>query len=55
MTPSASTTLTPNQAEQLHARVRAGEKKTILAGEYGISRETLYGYLKANSDKEGTS
>ena len=33
------------QAEQLNARVQAGEGKAALARELGISRETLYRYL----------
>lgn len=31
----------------LRQRVAAGEKKTSLAREFGISRETLYQYLRA--------
>jgi len=30
----------------LHARVTAGVPKTKIAREFGISRETLYQYLK---------
>ena len=41
--------LSPAQATQLRERARAGEKKTVLATEYGISRETLYAYLRAGS------
>jgi len=41
--------LTSAQATQLRERARAGEKKTALAVEYGISRETLYAYLRAGS------
>ena len=41
--------LTPAQASQLRERARAGEKKTSLATEYGISRETLYAYLRAGA------
>lgn len=36
--------LTTEQAVQLRARVAAGEKKAVLAREFGISRETLYSY-----------
>ena len=36
--------LTPDQANELRRRVAAGEQKTALAGELGISRQTLYGY-----------
>lgn len=39
-------TLTPMQAFELQKRAAAGEKKAKLAREYGISRETLYQYLK---------
>ncbi len=37
------------QAEQLRRRAKAGEKKVTLAKEFGISRETLYAYLRAVS------
>ncbi len=37
------------QAEQLRARAKAGEKKAQLAREFGISRETLYAYLREAS------
>ena len=40
-------TLASNQANELRRRVDAGEKKAALAWEFGISRETLYQYLKA--------
>jgi len=36
--------LTPAQAKELRSRVAAGESKTPLAGELGISRQTLYRY-----------
>ena len=39
-------TLSPAQVVQLCERVRAGEAKSHLAHEFGISRETLYQYLK---------
>ncbi|MGO9016193.1 MAG: recombinase family protein [Dissulfurispiraceae bacterium] len=38
--------LTPDQIADLKARIKAGEKKTLVASEFGISRETLYQYLK---------
>jgi len=38
--------LTQDQADQLRAKVLAGEKKAVLAREFGISRETLYQYLR---------
>lgn len=41
--------LTPERVKELKARAKAGEKKTVLAAEYGISRETLYQYIR----KEG--
>ena len=36
--------LNPAQAKELRRRVSAGESKTALAGELGISRQTLYRY-----------
>lgn len=39
--------LTPAQATQLRARAQAGEKKATLAREFGISRETVYQYVRA--------
>lgn len=42
--------LTPDQAHQLRQRAAAGEKKAALAREFGISRETVYAYLKALPD-----
>jgi len=41
--------LTSAQALQLRERAKAGEKKTALAAEYGISRETLYQYLRVGA------
>ena len=38
--------LTDAQAEQLRLRAQAGEKKTDLAEEYKVSRETVYAYLR---------
>jgi DNA invertase Pin-like site-specific DNA recombinase len=40
--------LTDNQAQQLRARITAGEKKAPLAREFGISRETVYQYARAH-------
>ena len=40
--------LTDEQAQQLRARITAGEKKAALAREFGISRETLYQYSRAH-------
>ncbi len=37
--------LTPAQAKELRSRVAAGESRTALAGELGISRQTLYRYV----------
>lgn len=39
--------LNVDQRQALRARATAGEKKAVLAREYGISRETLYQYLRA--------
>lgn len=37
--------LTPEQVKELKARAAAGESRTKLAKEFGISRVTLYAYL----------
>ncbi|MFI3270623.1 MAG: recombinase family protein [Pseudomonadota bacterium] len=42
--------LSPEQARELCRRVNDGEKKTALAKEFGISRETLYQYMRASQD-----
>ena len=39
--------LTPERVKELKARVKSGEKKTVIASEFGISRETLYKYIAA--------
>ena len=39
--------LTPEQAAQVKERIAAGEKKTTLAKDLGVSRETLYKALKS--------
>ena len=39
--------LSDSEIADLRQRVAAGEKKTMLAREFGISRETLYQYLRA--------
>jgi DNA invertase Pin-like site-specific DNA recombinase len=39
--------LTTEQVAQVTARAAAGEKKAAIARDFGISRETLYQYLKA--------
>ncbi|WP_258725229.1 recombinase family protein [Cellulomonas sp. NS3] len=41
--------LTPERAQQLRERAATGEPKSALAKEFGISRETLYNYLRAAS------
>jgi DNA invertase Pin-like site-specific DNA recombinase len=38
--------LTTEQAHDLRARAAAGERKAALAREFGISRETVYSYLR---------
>jgi DNA invertase Pin-like site-specific DNA recombinase len=38
--------LSPERAAALKQRAAAGEKKAVLAREFGISRETLYQYLR---------
>jgi DNA invertase Pin-like site-specific DNA recombinase len=39
--------LTPERAKDLRKRVASGQKKAVVAREFGISRETLYQYLYA--------
>jgi DNA invertase Pin-like site-specific DNA recombinase len=39
--------LTLAQAASLRQRARAGEKKALLAREFGLSRETVYQYLRS--------
>jgi DNA invertase Pin-like site-specific DNA recombinase len=39
--------LTTTQVQQLPERAAAGERKSVLAKEFGISRETVYAYLRA--------
>jgi DNA invertase Pin-like site-specific DNA recombinase len=41
--------LSPEKAAELRQRAGAGEQKTGLAREFGISRETLYQYLRTGS------
>jgi DNA invertase Pin-like site-specific DNA recombinase len=38
--------LTAEQARQLRERAAAGERKSVLAKEFRISRETVYSYLR---------
>jgi len=45
-TVGATKSLSQERVAELHRRVAAGEKKAHLAREMGISRETLYQYLK---------
>lgn len=46
--------LTAEQAHQLRMRAAAGESKTTLAAEFGISRETVYQYLRGTTDQPRT-
>jgi DNA invertase Pin-like site-specific DNA recombinase len=41
--------LTPEQARQLCERTAAGERKSALAKEFGVSRDTVYAYLRTAS------
>ena len=41
--------LTPEQAREVRERVATGERKSALAKEFGISRETVYSYLRTAS------
>ena len=44
--------LSPERAAVLKQRVAAGEKKAALAREFGISRKTLYQYLRTNANPQ---
>ena len=44
--------LSAERAGELGRRIEAGEKKSSLAREFGISRETLYQYLRAGDSQE---
>jgi len=41
--------LSPEQVINLRQRATAGDQKAALAREFGISRETLYQYLRTDS------
>src|SRR5450759_1352053 len=41
--------LTADQTRRLRERAAAGERKSVLASEFEISRETLYSYLRAKA------
>lgn len=41
--------LSAEQARQLRERVNAGERKSLLAKEFSVSRETVYSYLRASA------
>lgn len=41
--------LTPERARELRERAAAGEQKSLLAKEFGVSRETVYSYLRTAS------
>ena len=44
--------LSPSQAKELCRRMAAGESRTVLAVELGISRQTLYRYAAAKEKHE---
>lgn len=44
--------LSPEQVQELRSRAAAGEKKARLAREFGISRETLYQYIRESEQAE---
>ena len=43
--------LSDRQIEELKVRILAGEKKTYVARDLGISRETLYKYLRKTGER----
>ena len=40
--------LSDEQACRLRERAAAGERKSVLAAEFGVSRESVYAYLRAD-------
>lgn len=50
--PGRKKVLSPEQVASLRERAKPGENKSALAREYGISRETLYHYLKDDTNHE---
>ena len=46
--------LSDDRADELRRRAEAGEKKAALAREFGISRETLYQYLRRGTSSNKT-
>ena len=47
--------LSAEQGQELRRRVAGGEKKAQLAREFGVSRETLYQYIRPTPDHAGPS
>ncbi|MGV0111790.1 helix-turn-helix domain-containing protein [Arthrobacter sp. CP30] len=47
-----SRSLSPERAIELCEKAAAGVPKAVLAREYGISRETVYAYLRAGSGQK---
>jgi DNA invertase Pin-like site-specific DNA recombinase len=47
--------LTAEQAHQLRERAAAGQRKSALAKEFGVSRETVYAYLRTASTADVAS
>ncbi|MEV0108204.1 recombinase family protein [Nocardia sp. NPDC050799] len=41
--------LTTEQVEQVCARAEAGESKSVLATEFGVTRQTIYNHLRASA------
>jgi DNA invertase Pin-like site-specific DNA recombinase len=48
-------TMTPERAAQLRERIAAGESKSGLARDFGISRDTLYRYLVIETPRKATA
>lgn len=47
--------LTADQAEELRTRLAAGESATMLAAEYGVSRQSVYNYRALAEAKESAA
>ena len=46
--------LNADQVQQIRRRAEAGESKSDLARIFGVSRETLYSYLRSGTTAKGT-
>jgi len=43
------------KSDEILDKVKAGEKVAVLAGQYGVSDKTIYGWLRTNTGEEVVS